>query len=42
MLKSNPGLSKLLAFFGISALLGALGAGLLLPAGVLAECCCTG
>lgn len=36
MLKSNPVLSKLLAFFGISALLGALGAGMLLPAGVLA------
>ena len=36
MLKSNPVLSKLLAFFGISALLGALGAGLLLPAGVFA------
>lgn len=36
MLKSNPVLSKLLAFFGISALLGALGAGMLLPAGMLA------
>jgi len=36
VLKSNPVLSKLLAFFGISALLGALGAGMLLPAGILA------
>src|SRR5690625_3456353 len=36
VLKSNPVLSKLLAFFGISALLGALGAGMLLPAGMLA------
>ncbi len=35
MLKSNSVLSKLLAFFGISALLGALGAGMMLPAGML-------
>src|SRR5690625_3397230 len=36
VLKSNSALSKLLAFFGISALLGAIGAGMLLPAGMLA------
>src|SRR5690625_7188652 len=36
VLKNSPVLSKLLAFFGISALLGALGAGMLLPAGMLA------
>lgn len=35
MLKSNSVLSKLLAFFGISALLGAIGAGMMLPAGML-------
>lgn len=36
MLKNNSVFTKLLAFFGISALLGALGAGMLLPAGMLA------
>lgn len=36
MLKNNPVFKKLLAFFGISVLLGALGAGMLLPAGMLA------
>ena len=35
VLKSNSVLSKLLAFFGISALLGAIGAGIMLPAGML-------
>ncbi|NWN88154.1 MAG: transglycosylase domain-containing protein [Micrococcaceae bacterium] len=35
VLKGNSLLSKLLAFFGISALLGALGAGMMLPAGML-------
>lgn len=35
MLKSNSVLSKLLAFFGISALLGAIGAGMMLPVGML-------
>lgn len=36
MLKSSSALSKLLAFFGISILLGTIGAGMLLPAGMLA------